>query len=154
MLRLRRTPPPLLLGAAVLAPLLLAGCEKPSPSVTIFAGSDSERAEAACWSHDEDEAVVQTECGGAATDIPVGAGDVLGISVDKDVHEGSGWQVVINDQPVSQEPLTTSHYKVPVQQGLGGQEYSLKVYALDESGQQPRGVWNFRLVPDDVDDEA
>ena len=146
MLSLRRASSPALLGLAVLAPLLLTGCEKPSPGITVFAGSTSQRAEAACWAQDADGSVQQPACAGESTEIEVGTGDTLGISVDKNVAE-SGWRIRINDEEVTPETIEDTYYKVPVASGLGGQEFKMQIFALSESGQEIRGAWNFTLVP-------
>jgi hypothetical protein len=137
------------LGLAALAPLLLAGCDKPSPGVTAFAGHASHRAEAACWSQSAGTAVQQSACRTTATDIQVGAGDTVGISVDKDIAS-AGWKVQIGDgdqaQVLTPKTLKTSHFKLPVGSTLT-QDFPLTVVAFDKSGQQVRGLWKFRLVP-------
>ncbi|RKS68521.1 hypothetical protein CLV35_3649 [Motilibacter peucedani] len=137
------------LGLAVLAPLVLAGCDKPTPGVTAFAGSSSHRADAACWSQKSSSPVQESACDATATDVEVGAGDTVGISVDKDVAD-AGWKVQIGDgqqaQVVTPKTLKTTHFKLPVGSSLT-QDFPLTVVAFDKSGQQVRGIWKFRLVP-------
>ncbi|NHC16206.1 hypothetical protein [Motilibacter deserti] len=136
-----RRPARVALAAAVLSPLLLTACEKPVPSVTLFAGSTSERAEASCWNHD-DAALPQDEvatCANAqGTLVEVHSGDTISISVDKEVAE-AGWR-----PPGVQEISHDTYYSLPLGQELT-EEVPLDIVAYDESGEQPRGVWRFRL---------
>ena len=144
MPRLHRAPLATL-GLAAVGPLLLAGCDKPSPGVTVFAGHKSHRADASCWSHKAATPVDQPACGGGPTNIRVGGGDTLGISVDKAIAD-AGWRVQIGDQAVTPTTLKSTYFKLPVGSGIGDKKFPLTIVALDKSGQAPRGVWKFQLV--------
>ncbi|NHC46893.1 hypothetical protein [Motilibacter aurantiacus] len=137
-----RRPARVALAAAALSPLLLTACEKPVPSVTVYAGSSSQRAEATCWNHDE-AALPADEVQRCATQegtlLEVHSGDVIGISVDKEVAE-AGWR-----PPGAQEISHETYYSLPLGQELT-EEVALDIVAFDESGEQPRGVWRFRLT--------
>lgn len=146
MLHLPRHPFRALFALAALSPLLLAGCDKPSPAVTLFAGRDSHRIEAACWSAKSSTPVQQSACGSETTEVEIGAGDTIGISVDKSIAE-AGWRVQVGENAVTQKTLKDHYFKLPVGAGLGGQSVPLTVLAVDKSGQQVRGVWKFQLVP-------
>jgi len=136
-----RRPARVALAAAVLSPLLLTACEKPVPGVTLYAGESSDRVEAACWSHDDSalpQDVVQ-KCGQAPSKlIEVHSGDTIGISVDKSVAD-AGWR-----PPGVQEISHETYYSLPLGQELT-EEVPLDIVAYDKTGEQPRGVWRFRL---------
>ena len=50
------------LGLLLLAPLALAGCEKPNPGVTVWSGTNSEHVQALCWEHEEGESLGAQNC--------------------------------------------------------------------------------------------
>ena len=137
-----RRPACVAFAVAVLSPLLLTACEKPVPSVTVFAGSTSERAEAACWSHDDSglaQDVVASCANAQGAVVEVHSGDTISISVDKEVAD-AGWR-----PPGVEEISHDTYYSLPLGQELT-EEVPLDIVAYDKSGQQPRGVWRFRLT--------
>jgi hypothetical protein len=138
-------------GLALLSPLLLAGCSKPVPGVTLVAGGKAARTEAACWSFRASTPVNQSACNAApTTKVKVRPNVTVGISVDKAIRE-AGWRITIGPQSGGQQLTPTtikdSYYRFPIGTGLGGQTVPLTVIALDKSGQALRGVWKFELDP-------
>ncbi len=142
----------------VVAMTALAACEKPSPGVTVWSGTTSRHAEATCWSFDGTataggvktctQQVVQTALGGTdAPTISVGEGNIVGISVDPTVAD-AGWYPNIGTSTLVQTPITNTYYRfaVPSGQTIPAAGLMLSVVAKG-SGQLPRGVWIFKLVP-------
>jgi hypothetical protein len=144
------------LGVVVMT--ALAACEKPSPGVTVWSGTTSRHAEATCWSFDGSataggvkactQQVVQAALtGDGAPSIPVGEGNIVGISVDPSVAE-NGWYPNIGTSTLVQTPITSTYYRfaVPSGQSVPAKGLTLSIVAKG-SGQLPRGVWIFKLVP-------
>lgn len=82
------------IALAVVLPLGLAACSKPTPGVTVVSGTTSAHREAVCWSFEDvnvtdgacDQSMVdEATAEGAVAAIPVIPGDTIGISVDKAV---------------------------------------------------------------------
>lgn len=143
------------LAVIALTPLLLAGCEKPNPGVTVWSGTHSEHEEALCWQPDG-SALTAKECAqdvlsaaGSGQGIPrleVAPGTTVGVSVDNAVAD-SGWSVQIAGQTLA-SGLTDTYYRFtfPEQVATGGEGYTLQVIAnADPSG--ARGYWFFQLIP-------
>ncbi|MCU0283325.1 MAG: hypothetical protein MUD13_05405 [Candidatus Nanopelagicales bacterium] len=144
------------LGLLLLAPLALAGCEKPNPGVTVWSGTNSEHVQALCWEHEEGESLGAQNCAqdviqraqqgtGIAT-IEVRPGNTVGISVDPVVAE-SGWSVQISGQPLA-TGLTETYFRFAFPQNVpaGGEGFIMEVTAQAE-GTGNRGIWFFRLLP-------
>ncbi len=145
----------LAIAVAVTPPLLLAGCQKPNPGVTVWSGTSSEHASAVCWQR-EGAALTAGECAedvlasaAAGIGIPVlevTPGNTVGISVDPVVAE-SGWSVQIAGQPVVTDVTGTYHrFTFPEQVPTDGSGYTLQVTAQAEPN-GIRGRWFYRLVP-------
>jgi len=137
-------------GLALLTPLVLSGCTKPVPGVTLVAGGSAHRADAACWSQKAGTPVQQQSCTGSTTTVKVRPNVTVGISVDKAIRD-AGWRITIGSSDQSQQLTPTtikdSYYRFPIGAGLGAQTVPLTVIAFDSSGQALRGVWKFELVP-------
>ena len=138
--------------ALAAASLTLTACEKPAPGVTVFSGPRSVTTAAQCWAFTSDQ-LSPGECAaeilnGETTDgveqLPVSAGNTVGISVDPVVAE-SGWNIVIGGQQLSQTPLTTTYFRFTLPLQVGTQTLPLQIV----SGQNTkiRGVWIVALQP-------
>jgi len=147
-----RTSHVLLAGTVALAGGILAGCDQPPPSITAFSGSDSVRSPALCWAFDTG-ALTSGQCAreiisgeqiGDAPQLPVGAGNVVGISVDTAIAE-AGWIPAIAGQRLVETPITDTYFRFTFpsaqlpEQGVGLQ-------VLAGSSQELKGVWAVRLV--------
>ena len=147
----------LAIGIVAVAPLALAGCEKPAPGVTAWSGTNSEHSEALCWQFEEGQPLTPRECAQDVLDkagqgegiarLPVAPGETVGISVDPVVAE-SGWSVQIGGQTLA-AGLQDTYYRFTFPE-LGADSasgYTLQVIA--SAGQTGnRGYWFFQLVPD------
>ncbi len=145
----------LALAAVVVLPLALAGCTKPAPGATVFSGTTSVHAEAACWSFDE-APIDPTACaqklmedaasGAQLNSLPVIPGTVVGISVEPQVAD-VGWIPRIGSQQLVAEPLTTTYWRFtfPDFQEFTDEGLALEIIAGNDEG--TRGVWIYQLVP-------
>jgi hypothetical protein len=138
----------------------LAGCDQPTPSVTVFSGTHSDHREAICWSADADEAVdLKSDCSitlqstedfnerllDIVAIIPTSPGDTVGISVDPAVAD-HGWQVSINGRSLTRDPVTENYFRfaMPAEAMRKG-DAQLIVQALTSDGTAVRGSWIFGL---------
>ena len=145
----------LAISTLLLSTLILAGCEKPNPSVTVWSGTNSEHEQAVCWQPDG-AALTARECAqdvldaaAAGQDIPrldVTPGATVGISVDHAVAD-AGWSIQIAGQTLA-SGLTDTYYRFtfPETVATGGDGYTLQVTAAAD-GNGVRGHWFFQLVP-------
>jgi hypothetical protein len=146
----------LAIGLVALSPLVLAGCEKPYPGVTVWSGTSSEHAAALCWQFQEgaslgprdcaEDVLAQAGSGEGITRLEVSPGATVGISVDPVVAD-SGWSVQIAGQTLA-AGLTDTYYRFtfPEQVAAEGPGYTLQVIAA-ASDTGSRGYWFFQLVP-------
>ena len=143
------------IALAVVLPLGLAACSKPTPGVTVVSGTTSAHREAVCWSFEDvnvtdgacDQSMVdEATAEGAVAAIPVIPGDTIGISVDKAVAE-VGWTPVIGTQKLTAQPITTTYFRFtyPDLQEVPAEGLMLQIVA--GSGETTRGLWVFKLVP-------
>lgn len=148
---------PLAIALLVLAPLALAGCEKPKPGVTVWSGTDSEHVEALCWAFEDGAALQPRDCaqdvlerassGEGITRVATTPGNTVGISVDPVVAE-AGWSLLIGGQPIA-SGMTDTYYRFTFPE-TGAAEptgYTLQVTA-NADGTGVRGYWFVQLVPD------
>jgi hypothetical protein len=147
----------LAIALVALSPLVLAGCEKPNPGVTVWSGTNSEHAPALCWQFEEGAALGPRDCaqevlerasaGEGITRLEVTPGSTVGISVDPVVAEG-GWAVQIAGQTLASD-LTDTYYRFtfPEQVATGGTGYTMQIIAAAEPT-GARGYWFFQLLPD------
>lgn len=146
----------LAIGIVAVAPLALAGCEKPAPGVTAWSGTNSEHSEALCWQFEEGQALTPRECAQDVLDkagqgegiarLPVTAGETVGISVDPVVAE-SGWSVQIGGETLA-AGLTDTYYRFSWP-ALANNPAGYTLQVIASAGQTGnRGYWFFQLVPD------
>lgn len=141
----------LLVSAAALA---LAGCEKPTPGVSVWSGTKSVNSEAACWNEDPAR-VGAKDClkdlqnlatsGATLANLPIRANGTLGISVDPELA-ADGWSASIAGQQLTTTPVTETYFRISLPSQLPQQEFLLTVAANAPKGGN-RGVWLFKLTP-------
>jgi hypothetical protein len=127
--------------AALLCLLLLAGCTKPTPAVTIQSGSTTLRSHAVTFQRDGKD--VGTRQGPKA--LTVRPGDVINVSVDRATAR-AGWVVVLAGQKIS--PVMANdkhHYSFPAPGFSGGSEAPLAVFQQPPNGGPAAGAWIFTL---------
>lgn len=143
--------------AAAAAVVVLAGCEKPTPGISAFSGTESVRTQALCWSPEATGSVDAKACAQQVANTVASGGDVptlrvtgdatLGISVDPVVAD-NGWNLSINGTPINADPITETYYRITYPQAGANIQLpatgSLQVIALGEGGQKVRGVWGVR----------
>ncbi len=146
----------LAIALVALSPLVLAGCEKPYPGVTVWSGTSSEHTQALCWQPEELGGLTAKECandvletagsGQGITALEVAPGATVGVSVDPVVAEG-GWSLQIAGQTLA-TGLTETYYRFtfPEQVAAEGPGYTLQVIAAARPN-GARGYWFFQLVP-------
>jgi hypothetical protein len=146
----------LAIALVALSPLVLAGCEKPYPGVTVWSGTSSEHSEALCWQPAKVGGLTAKECAndvletagsGQGIDVlEVAPGATVGVSVDPVVAEG-GWSLQIAGQTLA-SGLTDTYYRFtfPEQVATDGPGYTLQVIAAARPN-GARGYWFFQLVP-------
>lgn len=146
----------LALAGVGLSALLLAGCEKPPPGVTVWSGTNSEHVAALCWQFEENKALTDRECaqsvisnaadGQGIPAIEVLPGNTVGVSVDKSVAAG-GWSVQVAGQTLA-TGLTETYYRFTMPEVVGQDStgYVLTVTALAKPT-GARGYWFFKLTP-------
>ena len=137
---------PLVTVLAAPALLLLTGCERPAPQVTVFSGPRSDHVEATCWSAEgarttPEDCQVKADRVGSLTIAP---GDTIGISVDQAAAEDGGWVPTIGDARLVPKPLTSTYHRFQLsERDLAAGQLELRIYAVD--GEATRGLWVFRL---------
>lgn len=150
----------LAIAAVALAPLVLAGCEKPNPGVTVWSGTNSEHVEALCWQHREVGGLSATDCaesvlqaasqGQNITPLAVTPGDVVGVSVDPIVAE-NGWSVQISGRTLA-SGLTDTYFRFTFPETIlidlptDGSGLTLQVIAAAKPN-GARGYWFYQLIP-------
>ncbi len=133
--------------------MLLAGCEKPAPGVSVFAGTNTEYREAVCWAFDSDglepgdcaqDLIEKASTGDGVARIPVVPGETIGISVDPSVAD-VGWSPVIGQQRLTATPLSTTYFRFtyPDLQEVPTEGVLLQIVA--GRGESSKGIWVFRL---------
>jgi hypothetical protein len=152
----------LAIALVALSPLVLAGCEKPYPGVTVWSGTSSEHVEALCWQPEEVGGLTPRECaedalatagsGQGITSLEVRPGNILGISVDPVVAEG-GWSLQIAGQTLATGLTETYHRftfpeeaQVWEQATTEGGGYTLQVIAAAKPN-GARGHWFVQVLP-------
>jgi len=133
--------------------LVLTGCEKPAPGVSVFAGTTTEYRQAVCWAFDAEalepgdcaqDVITEASAGNAVATIPVVPGETIGISVDPKVAD-AGWSPVIGQQRLVSTPLGTTYYRFtyPDLQEIPAEGVLLQIVA--GRGDSAKGIWVFRL---------
>lgn len=150
-----RRAPAFAVALALTSLLVISGCEKPAPGVTVVSSTNSAYREALCWSWDAEplspescaqDLVTSALEGGEVARIPVVPGNTIGISVDPQVAE-AGWYPVVGSQRLTQVPVTTTYYRFtyPDLQEVPAAGVPLQVVAGE--GESTLGLWVFQLVP-------
>lgn len=137
------------LGLAAVGLLTLTGCDKPNPTVTVFSGSSSNRAEAICWS-DNGKPVDTSTCRGEERvgAITVRADQTVGISVDPKIAD-SGWIVAVGETQLTSRKITETYFRFSLTpQQLAAGPLRLQVVAVDKAGTAPAGRWLFDIKTD------
>ena len=155
------------LALALVAVFVLTGCEKPKPSVTLFSGDQSVRAEAVCWTHDGTPAIGSEGCtqddlmaavkAEALPTLAVTPGATFGISVDTDVAD-AGWyaSIIVNGeaQQLVQTVINKRYWRFTFPDSARGQfpagGYVLQVTAAGATSGSERGIWFFSLTDADA----
>jgi hypothetical protein len=127
-------------GVGALGLVLLVGCDKPAPGVTIVSQGQSVRAEAARYTFN---GKARTYSRPNVT-LSVREGAVLGIDVDKQVAD-AGWAVKVGDQQVT-DVLKDKHHTTVTVPPLGTSgAATLVVGEVPRAGQEASGLWIFTL---------
>lgn len=147
------------LAASGLALLVLTACEAPSPSVTVVAGTNTVRNEAALFCF-EGQSLADDTCRSEDTQLKqlkVRPGQQVGVDVDKDIAE-RGWYLELapaggQGQEAQRSEMQDEHYFTFTAPDLGGEQGQLllTVRSVAEGGdpQDVTGEWAFLLVADD-----
>lgn len=135
--------------------LVLSGCQKPPPAVTVWSGTTSVDQRALCWAFESDsltpgqcadEILSGTSTAGTA-ELKAQAGNVVGISVDTAVAE-SGWTLRIGGQAVNREPLTGTYFRFTYPLGIPPSGIPMQIVA-GRNG-KTRGIWTVKVLPADA----
>jgi len=135
------------LAAAALL-LSLAACEKPTPGVTVAAGSHSVHMESTVYCHDG-QTPEQQNCEEHVDRlgvVKVKLGQEVMIDVDKDIAE-NGWILVDADANARSNAID-EHFFSYTPDFRSGPIVNLEVRSLDRPANdaQTTGVWKFQLV--------
>lgn len=142
---------PLACVAAVGALLALSACEKPAPIVTVVSGGQSVYTEASTWCFEDQTPPDCAERAEGTTEIPVRAGQTVGVDVDRELAEG-GWYLELSapgddsQDPQRSEPQEGHYFSFTAPSLTRGSTLDLAVYAIGE-GEEPKGEFRFELVP-------
>lgn len=143
--RALRLPRPLLATTAALAALVAgSGCERPSPSISVYSGPTYLNARALCWSQEGEVRREQCVGGVGRETLRVRAGDLIMINVDKPLEE-TGWIPTINGIPLVREPLHDSAYNFALSAEDLRQSPEVQVLASDRIDGPLHGIWAIPL---------
>jgi len=143
-----------LVAGTVLA-LGLSGCEKPNPGASVFSGTTTKWQQANCWGFDgaaidvdacAKDVIETAQSGVKLPVVPVIPGQTIGISVDPVVAD-AGWQPLINNQPITPTPITSTYYRFTFPEFQDVPEDGILMQILAGEEGSARGIWMFRLVP-------
>ncbi len=131
--------------------LLLAGCEKPTPGVTVVSGGTSVHTEATTFCRDG-QSVEQRNCVENTDRNPVlrvQQGALVGIDVDKDLSE-HGWFLYDADAKARSEIQDTHYFSYTPDFGNRPTRgiINLEIRSTERVANDARvtGVWRFQLV--------
>jgi hypothetical protein len=133
---------------ALLATLALAGCEKPTPFVTVYSSGTAADTKASVWCFEGQE--TEEECRQADIEppqVPVKSGS-LSINVDSEIAE-RGWWFQQEGQPAEAPRVQFGEYLVVPGVQLPPDGIALEIVAGDgsEAGGRQTGLYRFQLVP-------
>lgn len=135
--------------------LILAGCTKPFPGISVVSGTTSTHQPALCWTFDKprlepgmcaQDVISEALNGDGAARIPIAPGQTIGISVDPIVAD-TGWTPIIGNQPLSQSPLNTLYFRFAYPELQPVPESGLDLQIVAGDGATVKGLWTFKLVP-------
>lgn len=135
-----------LLAAALL--LSLAACEKPTPGVTIAAGTRSVHIESTTYCH-EGQSAEKRNCSEHLDRIGlvrVKEGQQVMIDVDSDIAE-NGW-ILVDTDANARSNVQDEHFFSYTPDFRNGPLVNLEVRSLDRPANDARqtGIWKFQLV--------
>lgn len=144
-----------LAGAALaaLSLLVVAGCQKPAPIVTLVNAGHSVYTEATVYCF-KGQSNAQGDCATrktGTTTLAVKGGEPIGVDVAKELVKRS-WVIEVTDpggksEPQQSEVQKDKHYLSFTAPSLSdGKALLLTVRSLGD-GDQPTGEWRFTLVP-------
>lgn len=142
-----------LVALTISALMVMTGCMKPLPGATVFSGSNSQHRQATCWAFDAEELgagdcaqdlIAQAAEGDAVSVVSVIPGDIVGISVEPVVAE-TGWFVVLGDQRMTADPVTSTYYRFTFPETLEIPTEGILLQIVASTGVGARGIWVFKL---------
>lgn len=147
-----------LMVMALVLPLALLGCTKPNPGITVVSGDTSAHRLAICWTFEREQLepgmcaqdiVTEAVSGERVARIPVAPGKTVGISVDPIVAD-AGWTPVIGNQRLTSTPINDLYFRFayPELQEVPADGLDLQIVA--GQGSQTKGIWVFKLVPENA----
>jgi hypothetical protein len=142
-----RVRPAVALASAVLGLVGLSGCEKPTPLVTVTSGSSSVHTEAACYEEKGQVSVESCQDPGGAPEIEVSPNGYVAVGVEPEMAD-AGWQVTVNGQQVTQQPLDTTYYRIGPLPAQFLAQGPIELTVASQQDGQVNGLWTFRVRPD------
>lgn len=145
-----RARPVTVIAAATLLLLGLAGCQKPTPSVTVTSGRSSTHTEATTFCR-EGQSVVKQNCVehlDRVGIVRVKAGERVSFDVDGELAE-NGWLLVDTDRQ-ARSGVQDEHYFSYIPDFGAGPIIKLEVRSLSRPADNAvvTGVWRFELIQD------
>lgn len=132
----------LVAAGAVLVLGALAGCQKPTPAVTLQSGSRAVRATATVYVRGGK----QITASHGVKVLKVHPGDHVNIDVDKSIAS-KGWSATITSGTSKSDTVTTPVLHLQHFSFDAGSAASDVVIAQKGSGSSPSGLWAFTLSP-------
>ena len=127
----------------IAALLVLAGCQQPTPGVTLQSGSRVVRDDATAYLRDGKE----VRGSGAVKVLTVRAGASVGIDVDRSIAD-RGWSVHItartSDRSTLDSPLLKGQHHFTFDVGSTATDVVVSQVGADGS---PQGLWAFTIQP-------
>ncbi len=138
-------------AAAAVALAALAGCQKPTPGVTVSSGSESAHSEATVFCRDG-QTVQKRDCVehlDRVSVVKVKPGERVGIDVDSALAK-HGWVLVDADAQASSGVQDERYFSYTPQFAQNKGVVNLEVRSLDHVADDAKvtGVWRIQLVQD------
>ena len=139
--------------AAAGALLLTAGCERPTPGVTLSSGSDSVHKESTTWCFQEPDKDCENNPGIDRIGVlQVRDGDKVSVDVDAELAD-KGWYLVDADAQQRLNTIDKHHYPFTAdftnRPKAGIINLQVKATTAVEDNAKVRGFWRFQLVQKD-----
>ena len=133
--------------------LLVSGCERPTPGVTLASGSDSVHVESTTFCFDEPDKDCETNPGIDRVGVlQVRSGDTVSIDVDQELAE-KGWYLVDADAQQRSGTLDKHHFTFTAdfanRPTAGVINLQVKSTVKVDDNARVRGYWRFQLVQRD-----